>query len=91
VYIGSRVVQCGRVEGQTDRHDEANSRFSRLYESAQKYTQAEDRILEDYNSWYFWTANISNIFRLVYTNTHRDTEEILVDLNNDGKSNTPEA
>jgi hypothetical protein len=25
--IGSRVFPCGRRDGQTDRHDEANSRF----------------------------------------------------------------
>jgi hypothetical protein len=25
--IGSRVVSCGRTDGQTDRYDKANSRF----------------------------------------------------------------
>ena len=27
---GSRVVPCGRTDGRTDRHDEANSRFPNL-------------------------------------------------------------
>ena len=27
---GSRVVQCGRTDGRTDRHDEADSRFWQL-------------------------------------------------------------
>jgi len=31
---GSRVVPCGRTCRKTDRHDEANSRFSKLYEGA---------------------------------------------------------
>ena len=29
---GKRVVLCGETDGQTDRHDEANSRFSQLRE-----------------------------------------------------------
>jgi hypothetical protein len=41
-YSLSRVVLCGRTDvqgdgqtcGETDRHDEANSRFSQLYEGA---------------------------------------------------------
>ena len=37
---GSRVVSCGRTygrtDGQTDRHDEANSRFSQLRETGLK-------------------------------------------------------
>ena len=33
---GWRVVPWGRVDRQTGRHDEANSRFSRFYESAWK-------------------------------------------------------
>ena len=28
------VVPCGQTEGQTDRHDEANSRFSQVFERA---------------------------------------------------------
>jgi hypothetical protein len=28
--IGSRVVSCGWTDGRTDRHDEANSRFSQF-------------------------------------------------------------
>jgi hypothetical protein len=31
---GSRVVLCGRVDEQTGRHDEANSRFSQFCERA---------------------------------------------------------
>jgi len=31
---GSRVVPYVRTDGRTDRHDEANSRFSRFFESA---------------------------------------------------------
>jgi len=30
----SRVVPCGRTDGQRDRHDEANSSFSQFFESA---------------------------------------------------------
>jgi hypothetical protein len=33
--IGSRVVPCG----QTDRHDEANSRFSQFFELVQKWAK----------------------------------------------------
>jgi hypothetical protein len=33
---GSRVVPCGRRDGQKDRHDEANSRFSQFCERTQK-------------------------------------------------------
>jgi hypothetical protein len=29
---GSRVVPCGRTDGKTDRHDEANSRSSQFCE-----------------------------------------------------------
>ena len=32
--IGSRVVPCGRTDGRTDRHDEANGHFSQFYERA---------------------------------------------------------
>jgi hypothetical protein len=32
---GRWVVPCGRTEGQTDRHDEANSRLSQFCERAQ--------------------------------------------------------
>ena len=32
---GSRVVVCGQTDGRTwERHDEANSRFSKFFESA---------------------------------------------------------
>ena len=31
---GSRVVPCGQTDGWTDRHDEANSRFSQFCECA---------------------------------------------------------
>ena len=31
--VGIRVFPCGRKEGQTDRHDEANRRFSQFCES----------------------------------------------------------
>jgi hypothetical protein len=31
---GRRVVPCGRTDGQTDRHDEANSRFSEFCDRA---------------------------------------------------------
>ena len=31
-----RVVQCGRADGQTDRHDEAKSRLSQFCERAKK-------------------------------------------------------
>jgi len=31
---GSRVVPCGRLDGQTNRHDEADSRFSQFCERA---------------------------------------------------------
>jgi hypothetical protein len=33
---GSRVVPCGRTDGQTGRHDEANIRFLQLGERAYK-------------------------------------------------------
>ena len=33
---GSRVVPCGRMDGQTNRRDEGNSRFSQFCERAQK-------------------------------------------------------
>jgi hypothetical protein len=36
VSIESRVVPCGRTDRQTDRHDEANSRFSQFYELVYK-------------------------------------------------------
>jgi len=29
-----QVIACGRTEGQTDRHDDANSRFSQFWERA---------------------------------------------------------
>jgi hypothetical protein len=32
-FSGSRVVPCGRKVGQTDKHDEANSRFWQFCES----------------------------------------------------------
>jgi hypothetical protein len=31
---GSRVVPCGRADGQTDVHDEGNSRFAEFFERA---------------------------------------------------------
>jgi len=31
---GIRVVPCGRTDGRTDRHDEADSRFSQFCERA---------------------------------------------------------
>jgi len=33
-YIGSRVVTCGEMDGQTDSYDKANCRFSRFCERA---------------------------------------------------------
>jgi len=33
---GNRVVPCGRTDVQTDRHDEANNRFSQIWERAKK-------------------------------------------------------
>jgi hypothetical protein len=33
---GSRIVPCGRTDRQTDRPNEADSRFSKFCESAQK-------------------------------------------------------
>ena len=33
-FGGSRVVLCGQTDGRTDRHDEANSRFSQFFEGA---------------------------------------------------------
>jgi hypothetical protein len=43
---GSRVVPCGRTYGrtQTDRHDEANSRFSQLCERASKKRRHETTV-----------------------------------------------
>jgi hypothetical protein len=35
-FNGSRIVKCGWTDGQTDRHDEANSRFSQLHVYASK-------------------------------------------------------
>jgi hypothetical protein len=34
--IGSRVIACGETDGQTDRYDEAKSRFSQFCERAYK-------------------------------------------------------
>ena len=34
LFSGSRVFPCGRTDGQTDRQDEANSRFSQFCERA---------------------------------------------------------
>jgi hypothetical protein len=33
---GSRVVACGRTDGQTDKHDEASSRFSQFCECSKR-------------------------------------------------------
>jgi hypothetical protein len=32
--IGSRVVPCGEMDGRTDGHNEANSRFSQFFQRA---------------------------------------------------------
>jgi len=40
---GSRVVPCGQADGRTDRHDEANSRFSQFCERALKFNKAVQR------------------------------------------------
>jgi len=42
----SRVVPCGRIDGQTDKHDEANSLFSQICEHALKLRQLQH--LESY-------------------------------------------
>jgi len=35
-FSGSRAVPCGRANGQMDRHDEGNSRFSQFCERVSK-------------------------------------------------------
>jgi len=39
-FSGSRAVPWGRTDGQTDRHDEANSRFSKFCERIYKLRTA---------------------------------------------------
>jgi hypothetical protein len=34
---GSRVVACGRTDGHSDKHGEANSRFSQFCECSKRY------------------------------------------------------
>ena len=36
LFSGSRVVPYGRKDGQMDKHDEANSRYSEFFERAYK-------------------------------------------------------
>jgi len=35
-YIGSRVIQCVPTDGETEKYDEAASRFPQFFESASK-------------------------------------------------------
>jgi len=42
--FGSRVVACGRTDRPTHKHDEANSRFSQIYEELKIPIQNETRL-----------------------------------------------
>ena len=75
--IGSRVILCGRKEGQTDRqtdrHDEAKSRFSQFCERTQ---------IVYFNSKYKFTNTVITIFLSPYDSSfypfHALKREILV-------------
>ena len=65
------VVPCGRTERQTDRHDEANSRFSLFFERAYNDTSFEwHQIDSKSNQIFVESCQLAQMFNLLKTKSN---------------------
>jgi hypothetical protein len=78
--IGNRVVPCGLTDGRTERHDEANSRFSRFCEGAVKVTEYKMCVLTFSTSFSEKFLILRRTQRDIITNVYRTSCQVPVTL-----------